>query len=197
MPFEDNSFDLIYTISTFEHINGIGETLSEIKRVLKPGGKFFTDFCPIWTSIAGHHVYCHGPAMRQGYDRDEQVLNAIPPWAHLYMSEDEMEFYLSKTELNEDRIKAIIEFIFHGQDINRMSAFELRNNIFNSGMIVREYNEYVTFSRQWALDKKGSSELTAEIIKRLRKTQYSLDEIGIVHMVCELEKYKDLKINGL
>lgn len=38
MPFEKNSFDKIYSISTFEHIENDKKVFSEASRVLKPGG---------------------------------------------------------------------------------------------------------------------------------------------------------------
>jgi SAM-dependent methyltransferase len=38
MPFEDDSFDLVMTISTLEHDQRFWLSLAEMKRVLKPGG---------------------------------------------------------------------------------------------------------------------------------------------------------------
>lgn len=38
LPFEDNSFDLVYSTSVFEHVLNPEESLKEIYRVLKPGG---------------------------------------------------------------------------------------------------------------------------------------------------------------
>lgn len=40
LPFDDNSFDLIYSHQVFEHIRYPEKVLSEIKRVLRPNGKF-------------------------------------------------------------------------------------------------------------------------------------------------------------
>lgn len=62
LPYEDNTFDIVYSISTFEHIDGIKKTLDEVRRVLKPYGKFFVAFAPVWTSICGHHCYSYWPA---------------------------------------------------------------------------------------------------------------------------------------
>jgi len=47
MDFDDNSFDVVYSIATFEHIEDVSKALLEIKRVLKPYGKFYTAFSPI------------------------------------------------------------------------------------------------------------------------------------------------------
>lgn len=38
LPFEDNTFDFIYSDQVFEHVTDYSTTLSEVKRVLKPGG---------------------------------------------------------------------------------------------------------------------------------------------------------------
>lgn len=38
-PFADASFDYVYTMGTIEHIDEYRQTLAEIRRVLKPGGR--------------------------------------------------------------------------------------------------------------------------------------------------------------
>ncbi len=44
MPFEDNTFDLVYSYKVLAHIEAIEKTLHEIKRVLKPGGTAVLEF---------------------------------------------------------------------------------------------------------------------------------------------------------
>lgn len=45
LPFEDESFDVIFSSEVFEHVFNLPELLLEIRRVIKPGGKLiFT--CP-------------------------------------------------------------------------------------------------------------------------------------------------------
>ena len=39
LPFDDNSFDLVTCIETIEHIRDVQLTFSEIRRVLRPGGR--------------------------------------------------------------------------------------------------------------------------------------------------------------
>lgn len=39
IPFPDNSFDSVFCSEVFEHVFNLEEVLTEIKRVLKPGGK--------------------------------------------------------------------------------------------------------------------------------------------------------------
>jgi SAM-dependent methyltransferase len=38
LPYEDNSFDFIYSNQVFEHVQNYSETISELKRILKPDG---------------------------------------------------------------------------------------------------------------------------------------------------------------
>jgi SAM-dependent methyltransferase len=45
-PFDDASFDAIWTITVYEHIPELQEALTEIRRILRPGGVVF--FAPAW-----------------------------------------------------------------------------------------------------------------------------------------------------
>jgi SAM-dependent methyltransferase len=45
IPFSDNSFDSVFSSEVFEHVFNIDEVLTEIHRVLKPGGKLLIT-CP-------------------------------------------------------------------------------------------------------------------------------------------------------
>jgi SAM-dependent methyltransferase len=45
-PFDDAQFDAIWTITVYEHIPELDDSLLEIKRLLKPGGVVF--FSPSW-----------------------------------------------------------------------------------------------------------------------------------------------------
>jgi len=41
MPFEDNTFDYVYSLAVFEHLHTPWDAAKEIFRVLKPGGKVY------------------------------------------------------------------------------------------------------------------------------------------------------------
>jgi 2-polyprenyl-6-hydroxyphenyl methylase/3-demethylubiquinone-9 3-methyltransferase len=43
IPFSDSSFDLVSCCDVLEHVDDINKTISEIARVLRPGGLFFYD----------------------------------------------------------------------------------------------------------------------------------------------------------
>ena len=48
-PYEDDTFDVIYTKSLMEHLRGPDKFLKEARRVLKPGGKILS-LIPDWES---------------------------------------------------------------------------------------------------------------------------------------------------
>ncbi len=43
LPFPDNSFDAVVTFATLHHIDGVYSLFTEIYRVLKPGGVYYSD----------------------------------------------------------------------------------------------------------------------------------------------------------
>jgi SAM-dependent methyltransferase len=52
-----DTFDLVYSFNTFEHLNAPEITLSELLRVCKPGGFIHLDFNPVYASPWGLHAY--------------------------------------------------------------------------------------------------------------------------------------------
>jgi SAM-dependent methyltransferase len=46
MPFPDASFDAVTAYSFVDHVEDLGALLSEVARVLKPGGVFYADLIP-------------------------------------------------------------------------------------------------------------------------------------------------------
>jgi ubiquinone/menaquinone biosynthesis C-methylase UbiE len=187
LEFDDNSFDLVISFSTFEHIDDISKALSEIKRVLKPYGRFYTEFSPIWTSAAGHH-FLHGK------DRwwNSEHLQAIPAWGHLYLAEQDMKLKLEESSLDDEIISEMLDFIYHSDYINRHSRMVLSQAFINSNMLVRYYEERVSFSRLWAINGVGTSELTEDIAASIAKTQYSIYDLGVVGLRVCLEKYASM-----
>ncbi|MCP5026023.1 MAG: methyltransferase domain-containing protein [Actinomycetia bacterium] len=91
-PFDDNTFDLVYSGQTFEHVpEGVGdEVLSEVFRVLKPGGHLALDTpngaaCRLQLDGTGESVtnpdhdieYDHGPLRSKltaaGFEIDREL----------------------------------------------------------------------------------------------------------------------------
>ncbi len=82
LPFEDKSFDTVFSFDAFEHVSQPEKMLSEAKRVLKPGGRLVMSFTT-WGKAKGHHL--------------TDAINV--PWAHLLVSEESlMEAYRAKAK---------------------------------------------------------------------------------------------------
>jgi len=86
LPFENNSFDLSYSIATLEHCVDPFKVIQEMKRVTKPGGYCYIQAGPLYFSPFGHHMF--------GYFDDK-------PWVHLRLSPDEMIEDLKEKGLGE------------------------------------------------------------------------------------------------
>lgn len=56
MPIERDSVDLVTSFNAFEHFDDPRAALSEILRVLKPGGVLYTEFGPPWNAAYGAHL---------------------------------------------------------------------------------------------------------------------------------------------
>ena len=184
LDFPDNSFDAVISISTFEHIGNIEKALSEIKRVLKPYGRCYSSFMPIWTSVIGHHfVASKAEAWK------EEHLALIPPWGHLYMTENELRTHLDLIGAGEKLKEKILYHIYHSDIINRIPKREIVDEIHKCGMALRLYSEQIRFSR-FSVDKPthGQSELTVEIAGKILAKGHSLSDVGVAGIKICLEK---------
>ena len=54
LPYDDQSFDIVYSITVFEHVMDYDSALAEIRRVLKPGGTSVHVFPSRWKPIETH-----------------------------------------------------------------------------------------------------------------------------------------------
>lgn len=55
LPFENNYFDYVLSYDVLEHVTDLEKVISEVKRVLKPGGMFCSVFPPYF-GPDGHHI---------------------------------------------------------------------------------------------------------------------------------------------
>jgi len=114
LPFADASFDLAYSIVTFEHVHDLAAALAEIARVLRPGARFVTVVNPVWTGFRGHHW---GPDLCGKPHRRAIEL----PWAHRLLETDALEDYLAEAEgFSGEEAAAARAFIQNSDEINRL-----------------------------------------------------------------------------
>ena len=123
LAFERDAFDLILSLSTFEHFFNGARALEEMYRVLKPGGSVLINFQPVWTCSYGHHLH-HLPS----------VAAQIPPWAHLLWTEDTMRLaYLHRWPADVHMsLDEAIQWIYRSNEINRVDIVTLCNMFDNS-----------------------------------------------------------------
>lgn len=120
-------FDVVFSIATFEHIAKLPDALDKMYKALKPGGKVFSLFSPIWSAHDGHHL-------TDVYDEHGNFYyfgkSPIPPWGHLLMKPMEMYDYLINQKHSRSFANKVIYYIYNSNHINRF-MFEDYINIVN------------------------------------------------------------------
>lgn len=119
--FDDNCFDFIISLATFEHIFDLDVAFNEMHRILKPGGFLYSKFGPIWSSSIGHHLWL--PYNNEVYNFQN---TALPPFCHLYMTRDELKTMLSP-KYESELCNLITEYVFDCQDQNRLFYEDYKN----------------------------------------------------------------------
>jgi SAM-dependent methyltransferase len=111
-----NQYDLIFSIATFEHIHKLPLALDKMFLALKPGGKLFSMFAPIWSAYDGHHL----PNLVDKQGKKFHFGDSpIPPWGHLLMSPPEMYSYLCQFT-DKETANLMVYYIYHSPHINRL-----------------------------------------------------------------------------
>lgn len=108
--FESNQFDVVYSRAVFEHLPDPGAVLTEMARVLKPGGVLLVTL-HLYTSDSG----CHDTRIFAG-DRKE-----LPFWAHLrkeYRHEVRPNSYLNEFSLSTWR--SVFEESLPGSEVSAL-----------------------------------------------------------------------------
>jgi SAM-dependent methyltransferase len=106
-----NSFDLVYSFATMEHVPDIAAGYSEMARVVKPGGLIFSMASPLWNSPYGHHMGCF-----QGH-----------PWIHLAFDTPGIIAYCQAQGITGERgrsVPTLLSYIMNRANFNMRSASE-------------------------------------------------------------------------
>jgi 2-polyprenyl-3-methyl-5-hydroxy-6-metoxy-1,4-benzoquinol methylase len=127
LDFPDHSFDLVISLSTFEHVGDVPRVLTEIRRVLRPGGSALITFEPIWTCAYGHHLHHFGP-----------VSELVPDWAHLLWDKDRMRQELAPVWPADAPIslEETVSWTYDSQAINRVGITQMRECFKQSGLAI-------------------------------------------------------------
>lgn len=107
-------YDLVFSIATFEHVQKMPAALDRMYQALKPGGKLFSLFSPIWSAFDGHHLPEMNDATGRRVDR-----SIIPPWGHLLARPPEMYRYLCR-RTDPETAGTMVYYIYQAPFINRL-----------------------------------------------------------------------------
>jgi len=95
IAFPDETFDFIYSIWVFEHIEDVPAAVREVNRVLKPSGAAAV-FIHLFPSLSGgHNLAWLAPGEHQP--------RYIPAWDHLLDNRYPANFYLNRLRLEDFR----------------------------------------------------------------------------------------------
>jgi ubiquinone/menaquinone biosynthesis C-methylase UbiE len=130
--FKDNCVDLVISHNVFEHIQGLKKAVSEMIRVLKPGGKLYTYFAPIWSSAFGHHFY---------EDDGSKVFSIFPEYSHLYFKKEELSKIIFKHIGHFKKERIIAENYIFGNGCNKLFPEDYRNLFNNNGLKIINFVE--------------------------------------------------------
>lgn len=112
MPFESESFDLVFCFATMEHVPEIELAFREMARVTAAGGIVFSLAAPLWNSREGHHMF--------------GVFPADQPWIHLRKSKREiLELCAARgieTRSDGVAIEAVVDYMLDPRFFNKRSA---------------------------------------------------------------------------
>lgn len=140
LPLPDATIDFIFSSNAFHHISALDSALYEMRRVLRPGGRVFANFGPIWSAPDGSHV--EGVTFNgRRYDFWEQRL--IPDWYHLVYSCRELHDILA-TELDVGLARALSEYVYLGNWINRLELDDYERLFQQSGLDVETFEGTAT-----------------------------------------------------
>lgn len=152
LSFPDQSFDMIYSIATFEHISDPQSVFDEIIRLVKIGGYFYIQAGPLYHSPFGHHMFNYFTEY---------------PWIHLRKSSSEILRYAEITgaasRINEDMAVSAEQYInsmLSHQHINGRLLDQYGLDTFRSREDIKE----ISFS----ISYEGTDLLTPNIIAELR-----------------------------
>lgn len=153
----DDTYDLVYSYATLEHVADIDSAFREFVRVTRPGGIIYTLAAPLWNSRYGHHK----PDLFRSY-----------PWIHLRMSEDEIIAFCEREGITDpsgrENIGRHVRYMMNPQFFNKTAASQYVaacDNLENVQVLVNKLN----------LD--SSKVLDKSIYDELRSKGYSKQEL--------------------
>lgn len=156
LPFDDKTFDIVFSFDAFEHVSMPDKMLSEAKRVLKHGGKLIMSFTT-WGKAKGHHL--------------TDAINV--PWAHLLVSEESlMEAYKSKAKPERYIFRAGTQESKKLAYCNKMNLRWARKLVKNSGLKVLLFKPVSYPGLLGIMTKIGLAEYFSRVVTAVLEAQH-------------------------
>ncbi|WP_319413896.1 class I SAM-dependent methyltransferase [uncultured Cohaesibacter sp.] len=165
---EFRKFDIIVSITSFEHILAMPQALIQMKALLKEGGVILTHHGPVWSCFCGHHAWI------------SQTLNfnsegIIPDFAHLLYRPP--EFYrIMESRIGSELAGQLMLQVYNEPRVNRYFYEDYISFFENSGFTKVEYSPY--FER----------EVSAELLTRLMELHPGYQNFSAYGMYAKLTK---------
>jgi SAM-dependent methyltransferase len=122
LPFPDRSVDLVHSTSVLEHIRELEPALSEMYRVLKPGGFAYHHVGP-WFGPGGGHTMC----------------NLDFPWGQARLSSEEFRDYVS--EYRPLELNKAMDFYDNYFQVPRLTIAEIQALVLKHGFEIKSWDE--------------------------------------------------------
>jgi SAM-dependent methyltransferase len=139
---ELESYDVIFSIACFEHVNRLPSALKKMLQCLKPGGTLFTMHSPIWSAFDGHHLPIGIPKRFETQMPHQKYI--FLPWGHLLQSRSQTYMDIS-TRFDCSFAEEVIYYTYNSNHINRYFSEDYRVLFDASGFEVADYR--LTFPR--------------------------------------------------
>jgi len=141
IPMRSGAVDAVFSCNALQFVD-VGSTLSEVRRVLRPGGVFYAHFGPIWSGIDGHQLeYVTHEGVDLVFWRDP----LIPPWGHLLFDEVELRDILL-AKLDPGLVETVVHHVYVSDTINRLFFEDYIEIVLKSGL------EWVEVAASYELD---------------------------------------------
>ena len=157
LPLADESFDLIFSIATFEHIHDMDVALKEMHRLLKPHGVLFSHFGPVWSGGVGHHLWFDWKGQQYRFSEEQTVEPLMQRFEHMLYSPEEMAERWRQQGIEEEDIQQFIFQFYISPHINRYTEADYRQFVDQSPFRV------ISLRRSWTLPPKP------EMLEKLQK----------------------------
>jgi SAM-dependent methyltransferase len=109
-------FDVVFSIAAFEHIAKLPQAMDKMFHALRPGGRLFSLFSPIWSAHDGHHL----PQIQDLAGNQYHFGNSpIPPWGHLLMRPMELFDHLIGVGCDKAFAREVVYYVYSSNHLNR------------------------------------------------------------------------------